>query len=385
MKISRSFFFTFSLVVLTVSAFGTGYLTRMLTESGATFPVLAEAYRILLDNGLKEAPSAEQLEYGMIRGMLQSYDDPYTVFVEPPQHELDSNALQGSYGGIGANLGNDSEGFWVLFPYPDSPAALAGIQEGDRLLAVEDLRVEPGIHLDDIQAVIRGPVGSRVQILIGREPDYTPIEVSVRRAEIPLPSVIAHLDVDRQNVGIVDVNLIAASTAGELVQSVQDLQARGATHFVLDLRDNPGGLLTAGVDVARLFLAEGVVIQQQYRGQAVETFGVEEKGELADLPLVVLVNQGSASSAEIIAGALQAHRRAPLVGTPTFGKDSIQLVFDLKDGSSIHVTAARWWIPDLEGPISDEGLQPDILVNSVTNPAVLDEALQAAVQAVLAE
>lgn len=385
MKFTRSFFFTFSLFLLAVSAFASGYLVRMLAEPNADFPLLAQAYDILQDHGIKELPASRQIEYGMIRGMLLAYDEPYTVFVEPPQAELDSNALQGSYGGIGVSLGNDTDGFWVLFPFSESPAAVAGIQEGDRLLAVEDLQVEPGTNLDTIQSQIRGPVGSQVSLQVGRKPKYSPVEISVERAEIPIPSVTWHQDIDQANVGILDVNLIAASTADELLGAVQDLQKRGATHFVLDLRDNPGGLLTAGVDIARLFLSEGEVIQQQYRGQEVETFRVEKPGELADLPLAVLINQGSASAAEIIAGALKAQGRAPVVGFTSYGKDSIQLVFELEDDSSLHVTAARWWVPGLNEPAKGNGIQPDIPIDSSTNPEILDAPLQAAVQAVLAE
>jgi carboxyl-terminal processing protease len=157
------------------------------------------------------------------------------------------------------------------------------------------------------------------------------------------------------------------------------------------LRDNPGGLLTAGVDVARLFLKDGVVIEQQYKGRDVETFHVEKPGPLADLPLTVLINGGSASAAEIIAGAIKAHRRAMLVGETSYGKSTIQLVFDLKDGSSLHVTAARWWIPGLEAisglenfsrpenVYQGKGIEPDIRIGPASDPANRDPAVAAAI------
>ena len=152
---------------------------------------------------------------------------------------------------------------------------------------------------------------------------------------------------------------------------------------MLDLRDNPGGYLTAGVDIARLFLKEGIVMQQQYRDQEVETYEVEKPGPLANIPLAVLINHGSASAAEIAAGALQARKRAPLVGVPSFGKDTIQLVFTLADRSSLRVTAARWWVPGLESPLENTGLQPDILVDSADQASSPDPILQAAVQYLL--
>ena len=153
--------------------------------------------------------------------------------------------------------------------------------------------------------------------------------------------------------------------------------------FVIDLRNNPGGLLDAGVNIARLFLKDGDVLAQQYRGQEVETFQVEQPGSLSDLPVVILVNHGSASSAEIIAGALQVHQRAYLVGESTFGKDTIQLVFNLSDSSSMHVTAARWWIPGLEPPVGGNGLQPDVLIDPTASPNDPDPILQAGIETLI--
>ncbi|MFN2152681.1 MAG: S41 family peptidase, partial [Anaerolineales bacterium] len=164
-----------------------------------------------------------------------------------------------------------------------------------------------------------------------------------------------------------------------ILYAVQDLQGRGATRFVLDLRGNGGGLLVEGVDIARLFLEDGVVIEQQYKGEDVETYEVKKPGELSEIPLVVLVDGGTASAAEIIAGSLQAHQRAPLIGTSTYGKDSVQLVFELKDKSSLNVTSAKWWIPGLEPPVGEGGLQPNITV-STENTNDTDLYLEAARQ-----
>ena len=380
----RSFLFTFFIVFMSAAAFAAGYLTREWRDASLTeFPILKEAYHILITNGLKQVPASPNLEYGMIRGMVEAYDDPYTIFVAPAQHELESNALQGSFGGIGVRLGRDPQSNWVLFPFPDSPAEEARIMEGDRLLGVDQLSVNSDTAQDDIQSAIRGPVGKRVKIIVGRPPDFSPIVLQVKRAEIPLPSVTWHIALEDSRVGVIEINLIAESTPKEILNAVKDLQERGAKDFILDLRNNPGGLLTAGVDVARLFLKDGVVIQQQYRGRGVETFRVDHPGPLVDLPLAILINHGSASAAEIIAGSLQAHKRALLIGSPSFGKDTIQLVFDLKDGSSLHVTSAHWWIPDLEPPLGGIGLQPDIQVTSQSQETGSDAYIQAAITALL--
>lgn len=363
MSFKRGFFFSLIAMVCTTLAFVAGFYVHEVQNPGLEdFPILNQAHQILLDHALKDPSSNRGLEYGMIRGMLQAYDDPYTIFVEPVQHELETNSLEGKFGGIGVQLYRDQDGNVILFPFPDSPAFQAGIREGDQLLEVDDLKISTDVSIESIQAAIRGPEGQRVRLLIAHLPDSTPVELIIMRKSIPLPSVTWHLDPDNPNLGVIQVNAIAASTPDEIQDAVKDLQNRGGTHFILDLRDNGGGLLSTGIDTARLFLQEGVIIQQQYRNRGVETFRVQDPGPFADVPLVILVNQSTASAAEIIAGALQSHQRAVLVGSPTFGKDTVQLVFDLEDGSSLHVTAGRWWIPEL--PVSElqNGLQPDVVL-----------------------
>jgi carboxyl-terminal processing protease len=200
--------------------------------------------------------------------------------------------------------------------------------------------------------------------------------VRVKRAEIPIPSVTWHIDVRESDTGVIKVNLIAASTPDEIITAIEDLKSRNALKFVLDLRDNPGGLLTAGVDIARLFLENGIVMMQEYRHKDTEVYEVQKPGQFVDLPLIVLINQHSASAAEITAGALQGHKRAKLVGVPSFGKDTVQFVLVLSDNSSLHVTAARWWIPSLNSDL--KSLQPDILVEP-TSEEPYDEILRTAV------
>lgn len=380
----KSFLITFVLGIFTSLGFAAGYLIRERWEpSGIQFPILAEAYNILRLDGLKPLPEGSAIEYGMIRGMVQAYDDPYTIFVEPPQHELETNALQGSFGGIGVRLNRNADGYVVLYPFQNSPASKAGILDGDRLVAVEDLAVAPEVSMDAIQAALRGPVGQNVQVMVTRPPDTSTLKFSIRREEIPLPSVTWHLDPDHPELGVIEINLIAASTVDELKRAIKDLQSRNACCYILDLRNNFGGLLSAGVDIAKLFLEDGVIIEQQYRDRGVEVYRVEHPGPFLDLPLVVIVNENTASSAEIIAGALKVHGRAKIIGSPTYGKDTIQLVFDLKDGSSVHVTSARWWIPDLEPAIGKGGLQPDIQAATTPDPSGADEAIRVAAQTLL--
>ena len=377
----RSFIITFALGVCITVGFAGGYIAhKYQTDLQAQFPILDQAYEILGRRGLKPLPDAPAMEYGMIRGMVQAYGDPFTLFVEPAQHELESDALQGSFGGVGVRLAKDQMGNVMIYPFSGSPAMEAGIRDGDLLLSVDALNISPDVSMEKIQAALRGPVGSSVMIVYSQVETGETRSVKIRREEIALPSVTWHLDAITPQVGVIEINLIAASTPDEVDKALRDLQSRNATAYILDLRNNYGGLLSAGVDTARLFLTEGTVMADQFRGEEIEEFKVEKAGSYPNIPLVVLVNENTASAAEIIAGALKVHGRAKVVGVHTYGKDTIQLVFDLKDRSSMHVTAARWWIPGLNPPISEGGLQPDVVVEPSQNPNDPDRMMLVAIQ-----
>ena len=317
----------------------------------------------------------------MIRGMLQASGDPYATFQEPAQHELESNSLQGSFGGIGVELTRNQDRDILVYPIIGSPAHHAGIQDGDQLISVDDLNINPETPLDDIRAAIRGPVGNIVKISVIRNPDDTHLDFRIKRAQIHLPSVTWHIAPDNPTIGIINVNIIAESTSEEIQNAIIEMQSKGSNLFILDLRDNGGGLLTAGVDITKLFLENGSILKQQYRGKKVETFDVKSPGQFVDLPLILLINHNTASAAEIVAGAIQVDDRALLVGEPTFGKDSIQLIFDLQDDSSLHVTAAKWWIPGLSPALTDIGLQPDIAI--IPDDSGEDLVMKAAIQSLL--
>jgi carboxyl-terminal processing protease len=387
MTFKRAFIHSFIISLGLASAFLAGFYFRVwLSPRVDQFPIFLQAYAIMQDNALNPLPDPPVIEYGLIRGMLQAYGDPYSVFVEPVQHELETNSLQGSFGGIGARFGRVENGTFIIYPYPDGPAARAGVFEGDQLQTIDDLIITPETSLEAVEAASRGLEGQVVRLVIHRPPEGKLFEFHIKRESIPLPSVTWHLDPAESSIGVIEINIIAASTPDEIEKAVSDLQSRGASEFILDLRNNGGGLLSSGVDTARLFLKDGVVIRQYFRGKDTESFEVKQPGSLSDLPLAVLVNQGTASAAEIIAGALQAHGRAIIIGEPTFGKFSIQYVFDLADGSSLHVTAGRWWIParldqQFTPPEEVSRLQPDYEVTEMTGAS--DPFLSAAVQVLI--
>jgi carboxyl-terminal processing protease len=380
MKYKRILLFYIIFFMGAALAFGFGYLIRAIQDLSkeSPFPILAQAYDILNNHAYEEVNDTSIIEYGMIRGMLDSYGDPFTRFEEPAQHEISTDRLEGKYGGIGAGLEYDTDGWIILHPFPEGPAGDAGILDGDRLVRVDNFEILPNTKMDDVVAALRGPEGEPVRLEVTRSPDPTIFNFRLIRKDLPLPSVTWHLENQNKWLGIIQVNLIAASTTEEVTRAFDDLYNRNATHFILDLRSNRGGLLTAGIDVARLFLENGIVLQEHYRGQDVKTYEVTNQGKFFEAPLAVIVNTETASSAEIVAASIDVHDRAPIIGTPTYGKDSIQLVFDLQDGSSIHVTAAKWWVPGLEYSIGTAGLQPDIIISD--NEELFDPYIQAAIK-----
>jgi carboxyl-terminal processing protease len=365
------------LVILT--AFFAGIIfQRYRSVIAGKFSILQESFDLLHQYALGELPTDQVLEYGMVRGMLQTYNDPYTVFLEPPQNELQTNQLEGRFGGVGARIERDTQNNLLIYPFPGSPSEKAGILEGDQLLKIDDLEITLDTPMDNILAAIRGPVGGIVKLTVARAPDYIAFEVEVTREEVALPSVTWNIAPEDSRVGIIQVNIIAETTPDEVTTAITDLEQKGASHFILDLRNNSGGLVDAGVKLAGLFLPQGVVIDQQYRGKDIEQLSNNQEGQYSNLPMVVLVNHGSASAAEIVAGALQGQKRALLIGSPTYGKNTIQLVFNLKDGSSLHVTSAHWWVPELGQTPAGTGLQPDVLLteDEANQPQIIQIAIQ---------
>ena len=350
-------------VLFTVLVVLVAFLVGFYTSNGYTqfnFQLFNQVYDILAKNGLKPLPETQITEYEMIRGLVKAYNDPYTVFVEPPQHELESNQLDGKFGGIGAALQRDTLGTLRVYPYPNSPAAEAGVPSGSSLLSVDNLTVDSDTPDDAVISALRGDVGSKVAIRVTPQAETVPVSFSIERREFGIPSVSSFILPEQPSLGVVKITGFSATTADEISAAVQDVEAQGAKALVLDLRDNGGGLVEAGVDVVKLFVKAGsTIIAQHQPDRADQVTRTLTNGKYANLPLLILVNQNTASSAEIVAGALQALGRASIIGKQTYGKDTIQLVFDLTDGSSIHVTSARWSLPSNPAFASGAGIIPD--------------------------
>lgn len=350
-------------LILVVSAMFAGYQLRSVwPPASEEYGLLREAYRLLENHYLSELPERITLERGMIHGMVDRLGDPYTNYVEPAAHEIQTDDLSGEYGGIGAYLSRGEDKRIHLVPFDDGPAARAGIQEGDILIAVDHQIIDDNTSLETILAMVRGPTGTSVNlILAARKPGDDVIILDIVREAFPIPSVTCYLLPEDPKIGVIVITLFSDKTPQEVEESFLNLKSRGMETMVLDLRNNPGGLLDSGVDVARFFLSDGVILIEELPGGVKEVFRAETEGDAVDIPLAVLVNENTASAAEVVAAALQANNRAPLIGTPTFGKGSVQLVFELSDQSSLHVTASRWKTP--QGITLDfHGLQPDVPV-----------------------
>jgi len=357
----------FVLPVVAICFFLSGYLVHdIASRLSGTFALLQEAHGYLVRHYLNDLPSPHALQQGMIEGMLAHVGDPYTVYVPPAQHELQTDTLAGEYGCIGVSVVTDEAGRQVLFPFPDGPAARAGIMDGDILLAVDHIEIDESFTVDVVTALLRGDEGTSVILDIFPSSSDNPQTVTLIRTNFPVPTVQGYLHPDSSSVGVLDVNLISQQTTEEIDRTLRELMNDGAAVFLLDLRGNTGGLLDEGIDVADYFLASGIIMVERTRnsGEVVYRAHSGEFGE--DIQMVVLVDGSSASAAEIIAAALQQNGRALLVGTATYGKGSVQSIYELQDGSSVHITTSQWLTPS-NATIDGSGLQPDLVVDAGTD------------------
>jgi carboxyl-terminal processing protease len=355
--------------LLLVSSFGGGFatatvITRSLSprvQDAATFDLFWEAWNLVEKEFYGELPTDIGVTYGAIRGSLTALDDPYTLFVEPQPREMERDSLRGSFGGIGAYISQDEDGEFLLSPLEGQPAAQAGILEGDILLAVDGLQVSGEMTVNDVVLIIRGPVGEEVVLTVRHPAAKEPVDVAITRAIIELPSANWRLLEQDPSIGYLQLARFTERTGQETQEALEELQGAGADMLILDLRGNGGGLLQAAVDVAEQFLDGGIVLYEIKADEEEKTFRANRGGMAVDQPLVVLMNGSTASASEIVAGALSDRERATLIGETTFGKGSVQRIHDLSDGSSLHVTSARWYTPNRH-QLDGEGLAPDLEV-----------------------
>ncbi len=342
---------------------------------------LGEAYGILLEEHIDhEVLDPEQLTDGAIRGLLTALDDPHASYLSAEQHAKEQEGYRGYFDGIGARVTLTDAGLTVISPIPGAPAEAAGIRAGDVILAVDGAPID---HLTLIEAVnlIRGPRGSDVTLLVRRADSVENESITVTRGRIPIDSTafrmledgVAHLWV----YGFSDTTEQEVRTA---LDQIRDAEGRG---LVLDLRNNPGGLLAAVIDVADLFLDGGPILYEiDAQGNRTD-HEASSGGDAISIPMVVLVNQYSASASEILAGAIKVNGRASVIGETTFGKGSVNITRELSDGSAIYFSIRRWYLPD-GTQIEGQGVTPDVEIASDVQtlpiPPNEDAALRRAIE-----
>lgn len=352
--------------------------------TGATFDLFWEAWDLIQQDFYGELPSEEEIIYGAIRGATMALDDPYTAFIDPAAAEHRRQTEGGSYEGIGALVSMEDGRLSIVEPFEGGPADTAGLMPGDIVLQVDDTPIE-NMSIYEAIALILGPAGSEVRLTILREGEE-PFEVTVIRDRIDIP--VVEWEMQPEGIGYVSMFDFSTDSTAKLSAAIEDLQSQGATGLILDLRGNPGGYLHEAVLTAGLFLPEDsvVLIERTNEDEVVLTPADYRAPEpiAADIPMVVLVDGGSASASEIVAGALQDYGRAVLIGEQTFGKGSVQLVHELSNGAELRVTKARWFTPN-DNAIHGEGLAPDIVVELTVEDAEaeLDPQLDRAVEYLL--
>ncbi len=380
------------LVVMASSAFIAGYFTNDFVElqTGGTlvrereeFDVFWEAWDRIEESFIGDIPAARDRTYGAIRGSMTNLNDPYTVFIEPVARAEERQSLQGTFGGIGALLSRPEEGGPIfLEPIPGNPAEKAGMLFGDQLVAVDGVEITAEMAVTAVRDMLRGEKGTLVIVTVLHEGETEPVDLEIIRDDILDPSVSYRLVDDGSDIGYIRLVRFSGESSKEIANAITELQNQGATKLILDLRNNGGGLLNAAVEVSDHFLREGVILYQVSRDEGEREYRATPDALAGDMPLVVLINGGTASASEIVAGALRDQERAILIGDhQSYGKGSVQLVYDLSDGSSVHVTSARWFTPDRH-QIDQQGLQPDMLVE-VTQAALengIDEVLNRAIE-----
>ncbi|MBI2405822.1 PDZ domain-containing protein [Candidatus Microgenomates bacterium] len=407
MKISRSIarrvlFF----VVGAVAFFGAGY---WLGQAGLTINFQDSKPRVIISRELppgkqelqfslfwdvwdrlhrdyleKEKLDNRALIYGAIKGMVAGAGDPYTTFLPPSEQKRTVEDLSGSFEGVGIQIGFRGTQLAVIAPLEGTPAQKAGLKAGDFILFIKDEKrgIEKGtvgIDLPTAVEAIRGPAGTEVKLTVSREGVLEPFEVNVMRAKIDVPSVELSFVGEGESLAHLKLLRFGESTNKEWDTKVSEiLKKPGIKGVILDVRNNPGGFLNGAVYFASEFVRSGTIVMQENAEGNRQNFTATGKGRLSNFPTVVLMNKGSASASEIVAGALRDLRGAKLIGEATFGKGTIQEAQELLGGAGLHITTARWLTPNGTW-VNEKGLEPDIKVEDKADTEE-DEQLQRAVE-----
>lgn len=340
---------------------GANVFAQALPNAPKDFDVFWQAWGIVQAHFIdRDVLDTKALTYGAIKGLIQALgDEGHTTFLTPSELEHQQSSMAGSFTGIGAQLGVKKGLPVIIAPFDGSPAAEAGIKAGDIILSVDGEDVT-SLSLDDVVDRVRGPKGTEVILTVLREDEDASLQIPIVRDEIKVAAVSWTM-VPGTKVAFLRLNQFSANAEDEMVNALEAIKAAGAEGLVLDVRNNPGGLLDQAIGVTSQFLKSGNVLQEEDASGHRRAFRVERGGVATDIPMVVLINPGSASSSEIFAGAIQDHHRGQLIGETTFGTGTVLQTFQLDDGSALLLGTSQWLTANGR-LIRKQGITPDIEV-----------------------
>jgi carboxyl-terminal processing protease len=361
-KKSRYAIFAIVAVLAIAISFNLGYVMgggKLHDQNSAGLSVVDEAWNGIVQNYVEPSRiNSDNMSHSAIKGMMDALNDPYSAFLDPGMYKLFQSDLEGSFEGIGAQVTmNKNKQPVIVAPLEDSPAEKAGIKTGDIILAVDGKSTE-GLSLTEVVLSIRGPAGTPVTLTIQHEGETTPVDIKIDRAKISAYTVSSEMKGD---IGYIKIREFSTDTNDEFNTALQSVLAQKATGIIIDLRDNPGGIVPVVVDIASHFVKNGVVLMLVDNKGKETPVPVNPNGVFTDLPVVVLVNQYSASGSEVLTAALKDHNRATVAGVKTFGKGSYDINIPLNDGSDIYLTVGRWLRPNGQ-LIEGKGIEPDYVL-----------------------
>ncbi|MBN1192279.1 MAG: S41 family peptidase [Coriobacteriia bacterium] len=375
-----------AVMILVVSAFGAGVFFDRMIGSGADVTAgsgeLEDAVNEvagIIERDALEPSSEASVTAGAIQGMLESLADPHAIYFDPKHYEYFNEMNSGTFYGIGITITNEGDDLVVVSVIEGTPAEAAGLKADDVIVEI-DGETRPKWDTDEAVLRIRGEEGTQVTLGIRRDGAAELQEFTITRAEINVPNLESELL--EGDIGYIRLYSFSEPAAEDVREAIEELEGAGALGFILDLRDNPGGLLDSSVDIASLFISDGVIVRVEDREGTVEEH--RATGETAtDAPLVVLINGNSASASEIVGGAVQDHGRARLVGEQSFGKGSVQTIEELSFGGAVKLTVAHYVTPK-NRVIDKIGLAPDVKVEMAPELQA-DKATDTQLQAAIAE
>jgi carboxyl-terminal processing protease len=360
-----------TLLVVSVLFVGGCVADNTPSQNQTGLELIDQAWNAIVQNYVEPAKiNSDNLSRGAVKGIMDALNDPYSAYLDPETYKLFQSDLQGKFEGIGAEVALNSDAKPVIIaPLDQSPAAKAGIKTGDIILAVNGKPTD-GMSLVEVVLNVRGPAGTSVTLTILHEGDTVPVDIEIVRTQIESPSVNWEMKGD---IAYIRIFQFGERTNDEFNSALQSIDLKNTAGIILDLRSNPGGLVPAVVDVASHFIKEGVVLTLVNNKGERTSESVHPNGVFTDLPMVVLVDQYSASGSEVLTGALRDHKRATIAGTKTFGKGSYDIDIPLQDGSDIYLTVGRWLTPDGQ-LIEGQGIEPDYVLD-ITGDAEVQWAI----------